>query len=465
MNNDIKLFSDVVDYVNIFKTHKKEIDKNATSVVNKAREEALESFIKLGIPSAKIEAYKYTDLKPNFIKQYDLGFEDEKYKGNIEDVFTCDLDKLSAHTVILVNGRFISLSTAGQLPKGVTIGSFEELSAKHSDIIKKYYGKNAPSSTDGMVALNTMFAKDGVFIHIEKNVVLEKPIQIVNILNGENDRMVNQRNFILVEENAQASVLMCDHTLSANRYVINSVTEIQVDDSAHFTLTNLENHHNGVVQVGGYYFNQEKQSVLFANYFTLHTGLTRNNITVRMGGEHSECHVSGLYLIDKNQHVDNFLTIDHAVPNCESNELFKGVMDDSSRGIFTGRIIVRPDAQQTNAYQSNNNLVLSDTARAESRPQLEIYADDVKCSHGATVGQLDEEAMFYLRSRGLGVEEATILLMYAFAYEVIEKVEVEALREQIVSLVEKRFRGELDKCDSCVMCSVKDPSKLTMVKE
>ncbi|HLW08061.1 MAG TPA: SufD family Fe-S cluster assembly protein, partial [Marinilabiliaceae bacterium] len=195
---------------------------------------------------------------------------------------------------------------------------------------------------------------------------------------------------------------------------------------------------------------------------TLHTGTTRNNITVRMGGEKSECHVSGLYLIDKNQHVDNFLTIDHAVPDCESNELFKGVMDDRSVGTFTGRIIVRPDAQRTNAYQSNNNLLLTDGAKANSRPQLEIYADDVKCSHGATVGQLDEDALFYLRSRGIGVEEATILLMYAFAYEVIDKISEPELKERIITLVEKRFRGELDKCDSCIMCSVKEPTALVL---
>ncbi len=465
MHNDIKVVSEIVDFEKIFKKHKKEIEKNASSVVNKAREGALKAFVKLGIPSAKNEAYKYTDMQPHFLRNYNLGFDEAKYEGNIEDVFTCDLDNMTAHTAILVNGKYISFNSAGELPKGITIGSFKELSVEKADILEKYYGKHVPVETDAMAALNTMFAQDGIFLHVEKDVVLEKPIQIVNILTGDNDAMVNQRNFIWVEENAKVGVLMCDHAITSQRYFVNSVTEGQIDESAYFTLTNLENHHNGVVQVGGYYFNQEKESLLYANYFTLHTGTTRNNVTVRMGGEKSECHVSGLYLIDKNQHVDNFLTIDHAVPNCESNELFKGVMDDNSTGVFTGRIIVRPDAQQTNAYQSNNNLILSDSAKANSRPQLEIYADDVKCSHGATVGQLDEEAMFYLRSRGLGVDEATILLMYAFAYEVIEKIEVEELKEQIVSLVEKRFRGDLDKCDSCIMCSVKEPGKLTMVVE
>ena len=449
-------------YDELFLQNRSAIEEGSSPIVNKARISALENFKKLGVPSSKVEAYKYTDLQPEFLRDYQVGLNGSGFTGKVEEIFTCALDSLSAHTVSLVNGKFISFTAADELPKGVEIGSFAKLSIQHPEIMERYYDKLAPSDTDGMVALNTMFAQDGVFIHIPKNVELEKPIQVVNILTGEADRMVTQRNLILVEENVQVRILLCDHSLTAQRYIVNTVTETQVDESSHFTLTNLQNHHNGVVQVGGYYFNQEKHSVLFANYFTLHTGSTRNNITVRMGGERSECHVSGLYLIDKNQHVDNFLTIDHAVPDCESNELFKGVMDDRSRGTFSGRIIVRPDAQRTNAYQSNNNLLLTDGAKANSRPQLEIYADDVKCSHGATVGQLDEEALFYLRSRGIGVEEATILLMYAFAYEVIDKISEPELKERIITLVEKRFRGELDKCDSCIMCSVKEPSKLVL---
>jgi Fe-S cluster assembly protein SufD len=190
----------------------------------------------------------------------------------------------------------------------------------------------------------------------------------------------------------------------------------------------------------------------------LHAGVARNNIELKLAGQHAEGRAYGLYLLDKNQHVDNFSFIDHAVPDCFSDELFKGVLDDHSTGAFTGKIMVRPDAQQTNAYQSNNNLLLTNDAKVNTKPQLEIYADDVKCSHGATVGQLDENAMFYLRTRGINQEEATILLMYAFAYEVIEKIRVEPLRESIRNLVEKRFRGELDKCHSCVVCGQKETS-------
>ena len=367
-------------------------------------------------------------------------------------VQTCALPIFDAHTIFVINGQFREGSNVNGLPKGVLVGGFADLSVKYPQIIEKYYGNQAPLDNDGIVALNTMCALDGIFIFVPKNIILEKPIQVVNILTGDQDTMVFQRNLIVLEAGAQARVLLCDHTLSNQRFVVNSVTEGHVGESANFDFYNIQNQHNGAVQVGGYYFNQDAKSVLSASYFTLNTGITRNNIFMRLGGSHAENHLSGLYLTDKNQHIDNFTFVNHAVPDCESNELFKGVMDDASTGAFTGRILVAPDAQRTNAYQSNNNLLITDSAKISTRPQLEIYADDVKCSHGATVGQLDEKALFYLRARGISKDEALILLMYAFAYEVIEKIKVPTLKEQIRELVEKRFRGELDKCDSCIIC-------------
>ncbi len=436
----------------LFDENRHLIEQGASPVVNAAREVATEAFARLGIPSSKVEAYKYTNLQAWFKATYRFTPTESGFSGNIDEVFTCDVDALESYTVFAVNGRYYEGSSYTRLPEGVVIGSFAELSVKHPELMHKFYGKLAPADADGVVALNTLLACDGIFVYVPKNMVVEKPIQVVNILTGDTDRMVNQRNFIVIEENAQARVLFCDHTLSNSRFLVNSVTEGFVDASGNLDFYNIQNQHNGVVQVGGYYFNQETKSVLSANYFTLNTGVTRNNIFARLGGVHAENHISGLYLTDKNMHVDNFSFIDHAMPDCESNELFKGVMDDGSTGAFTGRIMVRPDAQRTNAYQSNNNLLLTDNARMNTRPQLEIYADDVKCSHGATVGQLDEKALFYLRARGIGKEEATILLMYAFAYEVIEKIQLPGLKEQIRLLVEKRFRGELDKCDSCIVC-------------
>ncbi len=437
---------------NLFEKNRAFIEKGAAAGVNLARVKAAEAFAMQGIPSNKVEAYKYTNLQPWFKSGFEQAYGLNGYSADDLKTFECNVHELDSYTIFTVNGKFVEGSNGHALPEGVVAGSFAELSNNHPEIIEKYYGRQAKVESDGFIALNTLFAMDGIFIYVPKNKVVEKPIQVVNILTGSSDLMVNQRNLIVVEENAQARVLFCDHTLSMSRFLVNTVTEGYVAESGMLDFYNLQNQHNGTVQVGGYYFDQEAKSQLNANYFTLHTGIARNNIFSRLGGEHAENHISGLYVIDKNQHVDNFSFIEHAVPDCESNELFKGVMDDASTGAFTGRILVAPDAQRTNAYQSNNNLLLTDSAKKNSRHQLEIYADDVKCSHGATVGQLDENAMFYLRARGISKEEANILLMYAFAYEVIEKIKVPSLKEQIRQLVEKRFRGELDKCDSCVVC-------------
>jgi Fe-S cluster assembly protein SufD len=442
-----------ISLINLFEENRALLEKGSSALVNAARAKAAAAFTRLGIPSNKNEAYKYTNLQPWFKTGFKPTFGHDGLNENIEKVFKCDVDSIEAHTVFIINGHFRQGSNANDLPAGVLVGGFKDLSRKHPEIIEKYYGKNAPGETDGLVALNTLCAWDGLLIFIPKNKIVEKPIQVVNILTGDADAMVFQRNLIVLEEGAQARVLLCDHTLSNSRFVVNSVTEVQVNDNANLDLYNIQNQHNGAVQVGGYYFNQAAHSAVSANYFQLNTGTTRNNIYMRLGGSFSECHLSGLYLTDKNQHIDNFTYINHAVPDCQSNELFKGVMDDASTGSFTGRILVSPDAQRTNAYQSNNNLLLTETSKINTRPQLEIYADDVKCSHGATIGQLDEKALFYLRARGISKEEALILLMYAFAYEVIEKIKVPSLKEQIRELVERRFRGELDKCDSCIICN------------
>ena len=439
----------------LFEENRSLIEGNSSSVMNALRSDAFEAFRRLGIPSNKVEDYKYTNLQPLFSGDYSLSLTPDTLVENVEDIFSCDVDTLDSITIFIVNGWYYARNKPDGLPDGVRIGSLAQLAKEDPSFLEKYYGKNAPYLSDGIVAMNTMFASDGFYIHIPRGVTVEKPVQIVNILMSEEPLMTNQRNLIVLEENSEARVMVCDHTLTSDKFVINNVTEGFVDRNARLDFYNLQNQHNATTQVAGFYIEQKEDSHVKTNNLTLHTGVGRNNIALKLAGTHAEGHTYGLYLLDKNQHVDNFSFIDHAVPDCFSDELFKGVLDDHATGAFTGKIMVRPDAQKTNAYQSNNNLLLTKDAKINTKPQLEIYADDVKCSHGATVGQLDEEAMFYLRTRGINREEATILLMYAFAYEVIEKIQVEPLREQIRTLVEKRFRGELDKCHSCVVCGQK----------
>ncbi len=440
-------------YIELYNQNIVHLKGHTSSEVNAHRERSFKSFKKLGIPSDRNEDYKYTNIQPFLRGTFDFNFSHQDVEIPLDEVFRCDVSALESYSVYVINGWYSERNQiASNLPEGVRFGSMAEAFDKYPELVDKYYGQSAQIDRDGFTALNGMFSQDGVFIYIPKNVVLDKPLQIVNILTGDSDQVIFQRNMVVMEENSQAKILVCDHTLSPSKFVVNSVTEVFASENVVMEYYTLQNQHNLTTQVAGIFVEQKSSSSVMTNNLTLHAGISRNNIYYKLNGEHCESHLYGLYVTDKNQHVDNFSFIDHAKPNCTSTELFKGVMDDRATAAFTGRVLVRKDSQNTNAYQSNNNILLNDLARISTRPQLEIYADDVKCSHGATVGQLDDDAMFYLRSRGISEEESQVLLMYAFAYEVIDKIQVEPLKEQIRDLVEKRFRGEFDKCDFCVVC-------------
>jgi Fe-S cluster assembly protein SufD len=267
----------------------------------------------------------------------------------------------------------------------------------------------------------------------------------------EEDGMSQHRNLFVMEENSEARMVICDHTLSQKNFLTNSVTEVFVDQTARLDIARVQNEHNGSTQLSNMYVHQEKDSNVTTNTMSLHGGLIRNDYNILLNGEGCNNDTVGLYLTDRGQHIDSYVHMDHAKPNCTSNQLFKGVLDDFATGAFNGRILVRKDAQKTEAYQANNNILLTDDATMNAKPQLEIYADDVTCSHGATVGQLDEDGLFYLRSRGINYKEARLLLMYAFAHEVIEKIKVKPLQDRIHDLVDKRLRGELSRCNYCEM--------------
>ncbi len=309
----------------------------------------------------------------------------------------------------------------------------------------------AENNTDGLVALNTAFAQDGVFIYVPKGVVCTKPIQIINLLMSDENLLVQYRNLIVLEESSQANVLVCDHSLSPKRFISNVVTEIAVGANAQLEFVKMQNEHNDSNQLTHTYVKQERDSKVVSNVLSLHGGFIRNNLNMQLAGEGADAHAYGLYLTDRTQHTDNYTFIDHAVPNCTSNELYKGILDDQATGAFNGRVLVRRDAQKTQAYQSNNNLLLTADAKMNTKPQLEIYADDVKCSHGATIGQIDYDALFYMRARGIGEREAKLLLMFGFAHEVVKRVSIESLRERVHDLVNKRLRGELSRCHNCPM--------------
>jgi len=359
---------------------------------------------------------------------------------------------VSSHLYFVVNDQFFPAKNSLPLPEGVIIGSLKEVAETHSALVEKYYARLASQKNDGLVAFNGAFAQDGFFIYVPKNVALEKPIQIVNIMRSNVDFMANSRNLVILEEGAKAQLLVCDHTMDDVRFLETRVTEVFVFERAVYEHYKLENTHTKNTNLSTLLIEQKESSSVLANIITLHNGVTRNTIEIDLNGEHCETQLYGMVLSDKNQQVDNFTTIRHNKPNCHSTEIFKYVLENQSFCGFTGQLFVAKDAQKTQAFQTNKNLLLSKEARMRTKPQLEIYADDVKCSHGATVGQLNEEALFYLRSRGISAKEARLLLMTAFTADIIENINIPTLQDRIKMLVEKRLRGESAQCEGCVIC-------------
>ena len=439
-------------YSGLYKENIDKISGISSPYINSFREAAFEKFRELGIPTKKNEAYKYTNLNIFFDHDYKSYFMPVTSDFVKAEEFRCDVADLDTHGIVLLNGFYPTINEKlRQLPTGVWIGSLNEAAVRFADKIEKHYGKYAKTETDGLIHLNTAMASDGVFIYVPEGVTLTKPVQIVNLVQSDEDMFNQHRNLIIVEKNAEFSLIICDHTLSPQKFLTNAVTEIFVGENAHFDIIRVQNEHNAACKITHTFIHQERNSVASSNNMTLHGGLIRNSTYHYLGGEGAESYSYGLFLADKWQHIDNFVNVEHAFPHCTSNQLFKGVLDDMSTGAFNGRILVRPDAQGTLAYQKNNNILLTDDAKMDTKPQLEIYADDVKCSHGATVGQLDGDALFYLQSRGINKREARLMLMFGFAHEVIQNIKIEAHRERMDNLVMQRLKGELSRCASCMV--------------
>jgi len=437
-------------YLDLYNENIDQINTNGAELINNIRKNAYEEFKKLGFPHRKSENYKYTFLQPLFEYDYKANFTPDTYQVNLDEVFKCDIPELDTYVVLMLNGAYYKRNNpANNLPENVVVCSMVEASEKYPDIVQKHFNKYAHNDKESLLAFNNLFAQDGIFIHVPKNTVLDKPIQIINVSLSERDLLINHRNLVVLDENAQANIVVCDHTLCFKRYLTNSVTEIYLGQNANLEYNKVQNENNESIQLAHTYVHQERDSQSRFTNITLHGGLVRNNLNVKLMGEGANNQSHGLFLTDRKQHVDNYTNIEHTQPHGESTQLYKGILDDQATGAFNGKIHVYPDAQKTLAYQTNNNILLTDEAKMNSKPTLEIYADDVKCSHGATAGQLDEQAMFYLRSRGINHKEARFLLLYAFADEIINKITIEPLRYRIHDLVDRRLRGDLSRCHNC----------------
>lgn len=440
-------------YIDLFRAQRQQIDGNSAPVLNAPREAAFADFQRLGFPTQKVERYKYTDVETAFAPDYGLNINRLHIPVNPYDAFRCDVPNLSTSLYFVVNDQFYSEALpSASLPEGVIVDSLAKVASECPGMLESYYSKLAQTDGDAICALNTMLAQDGLLVYVPAGVVVERPIQVVNILRADVPLMVNRRVLIIVEHDADVKLLFCDHAADDRDFLTTQVAEIFVGENAHLQCYELEETHRRNHRFTHTVVSQQTGSVTTLNNITLMGGLTRNTLEVQLDGEGAETNAYGCVIADKQQHVDNHTLIDHRVPHCQSNELYKYVLDDEAVGAFAGRILVREGAQQTISHETNANLCATDTARMFTQPMLEIYADDVQCSHGSTVGQLNDAALFYMRQRGIPEQEARLLLQFAFAAEVLDTIPMEALRDRLHYLVDKRFRGELSKCEGCKLC-------------
>ena len=444
-------------YIELYEQAREMIIKHAPESMNVVRDQAFEDFKSQGFPSKKVERYKYTDIQKLFEPDFGVNVNRLQIPVDPYEAFHCDVPNLSTSLYFVVNDMFYhDEKPKGHLPEGVVIGSMRD----NPELVSKYYTKLAKTGEDAITALNTMLAQDGMLVCVPKNVKVDRAIQVINILkatpqNAQRvvpDLMVNRRVLIVLEEGAEIKMLFCDHAADDRDFLATQVIEAYVGENASLDLYCMEETHHKNVRVSNVYIDQQANSRVYHNVITLHNGITRNKLDLTFSGEGAECQCYGCVIADKQQHVDNNTLIVHKVPHCNSQELYKYVLDDKSTGAFAGRVLVEHGAQKSTSQMTNQNLTATKEARMYTQPMLEIYADDVKCAHGSTVGQLNDAALFYMRQRGISLQEAKVLLQNAFINEVIDHMQLEPLRDRLHYLVEKRFRGELNKCSGCKLC-------------
>lgn len=438
----------------VYRENRSLLTAHDTPAMAAIRDRAMADFSQLGFPDTTLESWRLTDFSLSFKRGYDYHLAPLPV-DDVQKVFRCNIPHLDTAVIGQLNGWHVSKDVPLMvLGNGIIMGSLAEARIQFPDLVERYYGTVARTVTDGFTALNTAFAQDGIFIYVPNRVKSPRPVQLINVIHHETSLFLQSRNLIVVGAGASLSIVHCDDSYNHEASFSNIVTEICLGEGAvldHYKLQNLNNESTLVSTVC---FRMEASASLESHYLSLNGGLLRNNIRVLFDGPGGNANIFGLYLMDRKQHIDNHVFVDHASPGCTSRETFKGILDEQAHGIFNGHVLVRQEAAGTDARQSNRNILLTDTARVNSKPFLEIYNDDVKCSHGSTTGQLDADSLFYLRQRGIGEDTARMLLMFAFADEVVSRIAIPQLRQRIEDMVKKRLQGELQICEQCVLhCS------------
>jgi Fe-S cluster assembly protein SufD len=406
------------------------------------RNEALNTFEKVGLPTKKEEAYKYTSLKSIFNKDYSL-FPKKDAAISYADIKQYLIHQIDAYRVIFIDGIYSShLSQTTHDKFDVCLMSSALNNPKYASVIETYYNKLA--AKDGLSSLNTAFAREGAYIHIGKNIAVEKPIEIVYFSTGnENALMTQPRNLVVVGENSQVQIIERHQSLSDNEVLTNSVTEIFAAQRAMVDYYKIQNDRLNASLLDHTSVEQHQASEVRLHTFSFGGKLTRNNLNFYQKGERCNSLLNGVTILEGKQHVDHSTLVHHSQPNCESYQEYKQIFDEKAVGVFNGKVLVDKIAQKINAFQQNNNILVSDQATINAKPQLEIFADDVRCSHGCTIGQLDEDAMFYMQSRGIGKKEARALLMFAFANSVLESVKIPEIKSRITKLIAMKLKVDI----------------------
>lgn len=425
-------------YISNFESFEKSLNGQAGSDFHNLRKNAITKFEELGFPTLKNEDWKYTNIAPifnyNFIPAKDAEL-------TIDEIGQYLIKGLAENIIVLINGMFRKdLSRMAQKPEGVIIDSLANIIKTRPELVLKHFSKYA-AIENGFVALSTAFAADGVMINVPDNKAIEDPVHILNLIGHERDHILSQpRNLIVMGKNSHLKIIESYHSISESVNFTNVVTEIVSGENSYVELYKIQSENNESFHINRTQVEQQKNSNFTIYTVSLGGAITRNDLNTVLDDENGQANLYGLYIIDGSQHVDNHTLIDHAKPHCESRELYKGVLGGKSRGVFNGKVFVRKDAQKTNAYQSNKAMLTSKDAMIDTKPQLEIYADDVKCSHGAAIGQLDNESVFYLRSRGIGEEQAKAVLIRAFANDVFDEIKLDPLHEYLNHLVIEKLK-------------------------
>ena len=439
-------------YIDLWEAHREAIESRAPQAMNALREAAYSRLQGARLPRKGEEDYEATDMDALFAPDYGINVMRHQATASLAESFCCDVPNLSTCLWYAVGDTLAPHAAALKNTGEGIVQTFSTAASEHPDLLSQFYGSLADLN-DPAVALNTLLAQDGLLIYVPDGVTLPRTVQLVNIFNARADMMALRRVLIVVGKNAKCAVLACDHTQDPDHsYLSSQVVEIIAMEGSEVDYYDLEESTPRTTRVSSVFVKQHADSNVLVNGITLTNGTTRNNYRVEVAAERTQTQLYGMTIAGEEQHVDNHTLIRHCAPRQQSNEMFKYVLQDKAVGAFAGKILVNPHCPKVEAYQGNKNICASPQAKMYTKPQLEIYTDDVRCSHGTAVGRLDEEALFYMRSRGISDAEARRLLMQAFVDDVVQAVRLQPLRDRLRMLVEKRFSGTLSSCAGCLKC-------------